>query len=180
MLLSKGEQNTEAYRRIDPRGRVPALQTDAGVIVENTAILAYVGRALSGGRLLPDDPARMAQAISIMAWFSNAVHPQFTHIGRPERFASDPATHANLKETGRANFWTALKEIDAMLADKTWLLGDDFSVCDGYALVFCGWGKRIEPPMAELAAYTAHKDRLLARPAVRRVLEREQSPLLAA
>lgn len=59
-------------------------------------------------------------------------------------------------------------------------MGDAFSVVDGYALVFYGWGKRIGLPMADLRNYTAWKDRMLARPAVKRVLEREQSVLLAA
>ena len=55
-----------------------------------------------------------------------------------------------------------------------------FSVVDGYALVFYGWGKRIGLPVEELKNYTAWKDRMLARPAVRRVLEREQNVLVAA
>jgi glutathione S-transferase len=88
--------------------------------------------------------------------------------------------HEHLKATGRDNFHANLKEIDGLLAGKQWILGDDFSVVDGYALVFYGWGKRIGLPMAELKNYTAWKDRMLARPAVKRVLEREQSVLLAA
>ena len=74
----------------------------------------------------------------------------------------------------------ALKEIDGILAGKQWILGDRFSVVDGYALVFYGWGKRIGLPVEELKNYTAWKDRMLARPAVRRVLEREQNVLVAA
>jgi len=46
--------------------------------------------------------------------------------------------------------------------------------------VFYGWGKRIGLPVEELKHYTAWKDRMLARPAVRRVLEREQNVLVAA
>jgi glutathione S-transferase len=88
--------------------------------------------------------------------------------------------HEHLKATGRENFHANLKEIDGLLTGKQWILGDDFSVVDGYALVFYGWGKRIGLPMAELKNYTAWKDRMLARPAVKRVLEREQSVLLAA
>ena len=61
-----------------------------------------------------------------------------------------------------------------------YMLGDAFSVVDGYALVFYGWGKRIGLPVEELKNYTAWKDRMLARPAVRRVLEREQNVLVAA
>jgi glutathione S-transferase len=129
---------------------------------------------------MPKDPLQRAKAISLMAWFSNTVHPNFTHIGRPERFATDTSVHEHLKATGRDNFHANLKEIDGLLAGKQWILGDDFSVVDGYALVFYGWGKRIGLPMAELKNYTAWKDRMLARPAVKRVLEREQSVLLAA
>jgi glutathione S-transferase len=60
------------------------------------------------------------------------------------------------------------------------ILGDQFSVVDGYALVFYGWGKRIGLPVEELENDTAWKERMLAHPAVRRVLEREQNVLVAA
>jgi glutathione S-transferase len=115
-----------------------------------------------------------------MGIVSNNVHPSFTHISRPERFATDTSVHGHLKAVGRENFHAALKEIDGILAGKQWILGDQFSVVDGYALVFYGWGKRIDLPVAELKNYTAWKDRMLARPAVKRVLEREQNVLLAA
>ncbi|MBS0517741.1 MAG: glutathione S-transferase N-terminal domain-containing protein [Proteobacteria bacterium] len=179
LSFAKSEQRTPEYLKINPRGRVPALVTDEGAIVENTAILDYIA-AKYAPHLMPKDPLKRAHAISLMAWFSNNVHPAFTHIGRPERFATDPAVYENLKATGRENFLAALKEIDGLLAGKQWILGDEFSVVDGYALVFYGWGKRIGLPMGELKNYTAWKDRMLARPAVKRVLEREQSILLAA
>jgi len=44
--------------------------------------------------------------------------------------------------------------------------------------VFYGWGKRIGLPVEQLKNYTALKNRLLQRPAVKKVLEREQSVLL--
>ena len=179
LAFAKNEQKTPEYLKINPRGRVPALVVDEDSIVENTAILDYVA-ARYAPQLMPKDPVRRARAISLMAWFSNNVHPAFTHLGRPERFASDTATHDNIKATGRENFHAALKEIDGLLAGKQWMMGEQFTVVDGYALVFYGWGKRIGLPMAELKNYTAFKDRMLARPAVRRVLEREQSILLAA
>ena len=106
------------------------------------------------------------------------MHPSFTHINRPERFADDPAAHPALKDTGRKNFWANLQEIDAMLQGKDWTAGTQYTVCDPYALVFYGWGLRIKLPMTELAAYTAFKDRMLARPAVRKILEREKNLLL--
>ena len=45
---------------------------------------------------------------------------------------------------------------------------------DPYALVFYAWGKRRELPAAELKNYTAFKDRMLQRDAVKRVVENEK------
>jgi glutathione S-transferase len=45
---------------------------------------------------------------------------------------------------------------------------------DPYGFVFYTWGVRRELPMAELKNYSAFKDRMLERPAVRRVVEDEK------
>ena len=179
-LLMKGEQRTEAYLQINPRGRVPALGVDGNVLVENVAILTYLAKRFPQARLLPTDLWEEVRCISTMAWFSNTVHPSFTHIARPERFAADATAHATVKETGRKAFWANLQEIDGLLKGKEWMMGAQYTVCDPYALVFYGWGLRVELPMKELAAYTSFKDRMMKRPAVRCVLEREESPILKA
>ena len=177
-LLAKGEHKTPEYTKINPRGKVPALGVDDEVITENTAILTYVARRFPEKKLLPDDPVALAQCISTMAWLSNSVHPAFAHVFKADKFAATEAGQADVKETGKKTFFDALKEIDSMLAGKQWIMGDQFTVADPYALVFYGWGVRIELPVKALANYTAWKDRMLARPAVRKVLESEGNVLV--
>jgi glutathione S-transferase len=128
--------------------------------------------------LLPEEPIGMARCISPMAYLSSMVHPAFTHIVRPNRFATDATAHENLKNTGRQNAWKLLQELDSLLAGKEWVLGSCYSLADPYTLVIYGWGKGHGMPLEELRSYTAFKDRMLRRPAVRKVLEREQSRLL--
>jgi glutathione S-transferase len=181
VALAKGEQKTPEYLKINPRGKVPALRLDDGsVLTENVAILAYLGRRFPDKGLLPSDPAAEARCISMMAWLSNTVHPAFTHIFRPERFATEESAYPAVKAAGKKIFWEALQEIDGLVAGKKWMQGDQYTVCDPYALVFYGWGARIEQPVKDLRNYTAWKDRMLERPAVRKVLEREQNILLKA
>ena len=177
-LLPKGEHKTEAYLKINPRGKVPALSIDGKVLTENTAILPYLAKQFPAKNLFPKDPLEEARCISTMAWFSNTVHPSYTHYVRAERFTPDAAAQASVKETGKKTFWTNCQEIDSLLAGKDWIMGKDFSVADCYALVFYGWGLRAELPMKELANYTAFKERMLKRPAIRKVLESEQSILV--
>ena len=178
VMLPKGEQKTEAYLKVNPRGKVPALDVDGKILTENTAILTWVAQKYADKKLMPSDPFEMARAISTMAWFSNIVHPSYTHYMRPERFAPDAAAQPSVKEAGKSAFWTNLQEIDGLLAGKTWMMGNDFSVVDGYALVFYGWGIRAELPVKELKNYTAFIERMLKRPAVKKVLTSEESVIL--
>ena len=180
-LVDKGEQQSEAYLKINPRGKVPALQLEDGkILTENAAILSYVAKKFPEANLWPCDPMAEVRAISTMAWFSNTVHPAFAHFVRPERFTADAAGAEKVREQGKKTFWGCVQEIDQILVGKEWVLGSQFTVCDPFALVFYGWGLRAALPMKDLGSYSALKDRLLKRPAVRRILEKEQSPILKA
>jgi glutathione S-transferase len=169
--LAKGEQRTENYLKINPLGRVPALRLDDGEpLAENTAILPYLGKRFG---LWPKDPMAEAKALSLIGFFAASVHPAHAHVGRPERYASDPAAYPTLKETGLKTFHGYLKQIDERLAGRDWL-GEQYSVLDPYGFVFYTWGVRRELPMGELKNYTAFKDKMRQRPAVQRVLEDEK------
>jgi glutathione S-transferase len=66
-----------------------------------------------------------------------------------------------------------VKQIDGMLAEREWF-SDRYTVLDPYGFVFYTWGLRRQLPMGELTNYTAFKDRMIERPAVRRVVDGEQ------
>jgi glutathione S-transferase len=170
MDLSKGEQKTDAYLKIHPLGRVPALLLDDGSpLAENTAILPYLGKRFG---LWPTDPIAEARALSLVGFFAATVHPAHAHIRRPERYALDESAFPTIREVGRTAFHGYLKQVDGMLAGREWLAGK-YSVLDPYAFVFYVWGVARELPMGELAHYGAFKDRMLQRPAVQRVVADE-------
>jgi glutathione S-transferase len=177
-LLAKGEQKTETYLKVNPRGKVPALDVDGHVITENTGILTYLARTFPDKKLLPSDAIGEAHCIGTMAWFSNSVHPAYQRYMRPERFAEGDAAQASVKDLGKKAFWEAVSEIDRLLGPKQWMMGGQYTVADPYALVFYGWGVRAALPMNELKNYTAWKERMLARPAVRKILESEKNVLV--
>jgi len=175
ILLAKGQQRTDEYLKINPRGKVPALSVDGKVLVENTAILTYLSRRFPEKKLLPSDPAEEARCIGTMCWFSSIVHPSYQRSHRPERFAEGEAAQAAVKENGRKMFWANLQEIDGMIQANDWIMGRDFTAVDGYALVFYGWASRSGFPVQELGAYTAWQERMMNRPSVRKSVESEQS-----
>src|SRR5712672_2212423 len=114
MDLAKGEQRTPEYLKMNPQGRVPLLQLDNGEpLAENTAILPYLGKRFT---LWPTDPMAEAKALSLIGFFAASVHPAHAHIGRPERYATDPSAYPTLQEAGRKAFPGYLQQIDGMLA----------------------------------------------------------------
>jgi glutathione S-transferase len=175
-LLSSKAHLTPEYLAINPRGKVPALVVDQGVITENTAILTYIATTCPEAGLLPTDGFEQALCIAQMAWFSNTPHIYQRAKFRPYYFADDESLHPGIRTKAEATYWKHLQEIDGLLAGRRWMMGEHYTVVDPYALVFYGWGVSNRMPMEELKDYTRHKNQMLQRPAVKVVLEREKNP----
>jgi glutathione S-transferase len=173
--LAQGEHKSDAYLKINPHGKVPALAIDNTVLTENVAILMYLARRFPEKHLLPDGIVEEARCLSTIAWFASAVHTTFAHIIRPERFATDSTAHSNLKETARSIFWDNCAEINKLLEGKPWVMGPHYTVCDPYALFFYDLGTRIKLPMHELSAYAAFSSRMFERFAVSKVRQLEEN-----
>lgn len=60
--FAEGEQRSPAYLKVNPKGRVPALMTDKGVLTETVALLPYIAQLVPEKNLAPlDDPFLFAK-----------------------------------------------------------------------------------------------------------------------
>ncbi len=94
ILLAKQQQKTEAYLKINPRGKVPSLSVDGKVLVENTAILTYLARRFPEKKLMPADPAEEARSIATMCWSVHgcrSLRAGFLRLGRGRRISHEGA-----------------------------------------------------------------------------------------
>lgn len=174
VLIREGETQTPEFLALNPHARVPVLQTDDMVLTESVAILTYLALRFPASGVLPlDDLRRSARALELLAFFASWVHIAVAQIWRSHRFASDEGAYPTVQASGHDNVRTYFDEIEALAAQGEWLLGDRFSVADPYLLVFYRWGGMLGLDMSSYPAWTAHKDRMLARPSVRRALARE-------
>jgi len=167
-----GEQYSAEYRaKINPHSRVPVLGLDNGEYVsENIAILPFLGKRFG---FWTDDPVLEAKMLSFIGWVASTVHPSQAHYRRPERYASDPSTHDNIKKVGLEAFHNYLKEVDGLFAGKTYLFGK-LSVADHYAFVLYTWGIQRGFPMHEMKHFSAFNETMRKRPAIQRVFEDEK------
>ena len=171
--LAAGDQRKPEYLAINPRGRVPAVVVDGHVLTENVGILSYFGGGYPKAKIWPKDTWHQAQLVSTLAWLSNTVHTTYGHIVRPVRYADDAAAQEAIKAKARTTYFDYLKEIDTLLAGKKWCIANQYTVGDGYLLVFYRWGNRSNMPVKTLPNYTALIQRVMARPAVKKVMADE-------
>ena len=172
--LHKGEQNSPEYLALNPLGLVPVLVVDTKPLSQIIAICEYLDRRFPQAKLLPADSWPRAQALSTFAWMNNTVHPTFTHIFRPEKFAAGEAAQAEVKQAAQAMFRSHLERIQGMTEKAApFLLGDQLCCIDAYALVFLRWGGLAGIDPAAMPAYQAYAERLAAAPAVAAAMARE-------
>jgi glutathione S-transferase len=171
--LAAGEQRTPEYLKMNPLGRVPTLEYDGRILTENVAILTFLGGAFPKRGLWPRETFDQATALSMIGFLASSVHPAYSTIFRPSRWVDDAMAAEALKTTGRKRYFDFLKMIDAKLAGKNWFMGRQYTVVDPYLLVFYRWGNRLGLDVKSLANYSGLIERLLKRPAVKRVMEHE-------
>jgi glutathione S-transferase len=180
--LADGDQRQPAYLALNPKGRVPTLVVDGRPLTEVIAIVSYIDRRFPGAGVLPGhDPVLLGRAYEVMTWIASTVHVAFAEITRPERYADNAEVKAALAEPGRARFIRSLDTLEALAeSGGDWLIGDQFTAVDAYALVVGRWAERIGVDLSSYPAWAAKGQRALARPSVQRALAREAATATAA
>jgi glutathione S-transferase len=174
--LMRGEQNSEAYREINPKGKVPVLVVDGAPLTENVAILGYLADRFPGAELLPSDPLQRAQGVSAVAWLSSSLLPAGGRIGRPERTSADAACHDSIRARAREEFLDGLRIAERHLVGRHWWL-DAWSIADAYLFYIHGTAERLGVAAAEFPALAKHRARLEARAATQHVLAWERDTM---
>lgn len=168
--FAKGEQQDQRYLAINPKGRVPALVTDQGVLTEAAAILAFIAQTYPAAGLAPTDPFEFAQAQAFNLYLAATVHVAHAHNSRPYRWADDSQAQENM----RAKVGENIAECAGLIAQDylkgPWVLGDRYSICDAYLFTVCRWFGADGVDLADFPAIDAHFAAMQARPAVARVL----------
>jgi glutathione S-transferase len=172
--LQEGDQRKPEYLKLNPHGRVPTLVVDGKPLTENLAILAFLGGGFPDKGLWPKETWSQAMLMSAMAWCSNTVHPAYGHLLRPARYSDDAAAQETIKAKARQTYGDYLQQIDGWLGKTPkWMMGKQYTVGDGYLLVFYRWANRNGYDVKAMANYTRHANDMLARPAVKRVMADE-------
>ncbi|KAB2913161.1 MAG: glutathione S-transferase [Hyphomicrobiaceae bacterium] len=167
---SNGQRAPE-YLAINPKGRVPALVTERGVLTETPAILAYIAQSIPRARLAPlDDPFAFARVQAFNSYLCSTVHVAHAHRMRGQRWTDDPAAIEALKLKVPQNMSDCMDLIERDMLAGPWVMGEAYTICDPYLFTISQWLKGDGVDAARFPKVNDHMHRMAERPAVKKVL----------
>ena len=178
--IMKDESHTAAFLSLNPNGKIPAIidpdgpRGEALGLFESGAILLYL--ADKTGKFISTDPARRWETIQWVFFQMASIGPMFGQLGFFHKFAGKEIEDKRpldryVKESKRL-----LAVLDARLADRDWIMGEDYSIAD---IATVGWVNNLITfydarglvDFDRLAHVPDWLKRALARPAVQRGLK---------
>ena len=167
----ENQQRSKEYLAVNPKGRVPALVTDRGVITETPALLLYLAQTYPQAKVAPlDDPFALAEMQAANSWFCSTVHVAHAHGPRGSRWSDDPAALQSMKAKVSTNMSDCFDLIEKELLRGPWLMGANFTVADPYLFTMSSWLATDGVEMAKFPRVAEHYKRMLEMPAVRKVI----------
>jgi glutathione S-transferase len=177
---SQNKHKEPAYLRLNPNGLMPVLTDGELVLYETAAIVLHLADTHPQAKLAPavGTPER-AECYKWLMWMTNTLQATLIIYFYPERWVDEgnAAGVAQVKAHAHEKVLGLLQQLEVQLARNggPWLLGAQYSALDAYAFTLCRWTRNFSHGKArELPQLGPYLQRVLARPAVQRVLVNEE------
>ncbi len=167
-LRAKKLENGDDFLKVNPKGQVPALALDSGELVtEGPVIVQMIADQAAGKNLAPArDSAERYKLQEWLNYITGELHKNFSPLFSP---VLPDETKAFFKDRLMGKF----KYIDGALSGHDYLLGNQFTVADGYLFAMLCWADRMNFDLSGLPTLVAYKARVAARPKVQEALTKE-------
>jgi glutathione S-transferase len=169
--FAKGEQGGAEFLAINPKGRVPALVTDRGILSETPAILAFIAQSFPQADLAPlADPFAFGEMQAFNAYLCATAHVAHAHGRRGARWADEQSSFDDMKRKVPETMTASARLIEHSMLRGPWVMGEQYTVADPYLYTITGWLKGDGVDVSAFPGLMAHRARMEARPAVRQTL----------
>ena len=167
--FKKTEQKSTKYQKINPKQRVPALQTPKGILTETSAILIYIAQEHPEMNLIPTNNFDFARAQSFNAYLASTVHIAHAHKHRGTRWATNDFALKDMTAKVQENMTECGIFIEKELLEGPWVLGDNYSICDPYLAVITRWFSDDKVDTSQFPRIMEHNARIKARESMRKI-----------
>lgn len=164
------EHHGEAFKAMNPKGKIPVLVRDDGsVVTEFPAIAHWIAHTHPDADLWPTDHEDALKASEMMDYTVDTVHGQgFRRVFFPHEFCKEKSHEAAVKDDGKAIVTQGYSILSKQLGDRPYAGGDSFSIADATIFYTTRWAKLTKVPLPDNIAALA--ERVGSRPAFRSAL----------
>ncbi len=165
---TKKTESGADYLKINSKGAVPALQFDDGrVLTEGPAIVQYLADQKPESGLAPRAGTfERYQLMEILNYLTSEIHKTFGPL-------FNPATSAELREATVTTLGKKFDWLSGFLGEKTYLLGNTFTVADAYLFTLLNWTGFVKVDLGKWPVLAAYHSRIAQRPKVQAALKAE-------
>lgn len=157
--FANGEQTGAEYHRINPKGRVPALLTDDGVLTETGAILDYVAALAPQAGLVPADPFQAGRMREAIHYAASTMHVNHAHKPRGHRWANNETSWADMAAKVPETMTDSARYVEDHLLQGPFVCGQTFTLADAHLYAVCRW---LEGDGVDLSPFPKIRDFLAA------------------
>ena len=137
--FASAEQTKPAYGQINPKGRVPALAVEGGILTATGALLDYIDDLAPDAGLRPEDPVLKARMREVMYYLASTMHVNHAHKMRGSRWASQQSSFEDMTAKVPETMAASAAYISENGLKGPFVLGDEISIADCYLFVVCSW-----------------------------------------
>jgi glutathione S-transferase len=167
-LKAKTIESGGDFNSVNGKGYVPALQLDSGeVLTEGPAIVQYIADQKPAAAIAP--AAGTLERYKLQEWLNFIT----SELHKPMGSMFNPAQTAEWKEAVKATLSKRLDWLVKQLDGKSHLMGEKFSVADGYLFTVLSWASHVSFDLGKWPTLQQYVARIAARPKVAEALKAE-------
>ncbi len=166
-LADKRTASGEDYRKINPKGQVPALILDDGaVLTEGPVIMQFLADQKPEANLAPAfGTMERYRLLEVLGFLNAEIHKGYS----PMFHEMTDKARAERKELVRSKY----PVLDALLEGRKWLVGDHFTVADAYMFTLTNWAPVLGVDLSKFENVQAFQRRVAERPETQAALKAE-------
>ncbi|HTE42251.1 MAG TPA: glutathione transferase GstA [Steroidobacteraceae bacterium] len=167
-LATKTIEGGGDYLQVNPKGYVPALELPNGVVLtEGPAIVQYLADQNADAKIAPK--AGTLERYQLQEWLTfigTEIHKKFGTL-------FDKSATPEWKAQVVTNLGKTLDIVASKLQGKQYVLGESFTVADGYLFTVLNWTKHVNVDLGKWPVLTEFQARIGARPKVQEAMKAE-------
>jgi glutathione S-transferase len=168
------QQQSADYLRINPKGRVPALETSQGILTETPAMLVYIAQMHPAANLVPfEDPFAFAAIQAFNSYLCSTVHVAHAHRMRGHRWADGPEAIVAMQKKVPESVGACFDYIEETYLQGPWVMGERYTIADPYLFTLARWLEGDGVDLERIPRVIDHRSRMLQRKAVQDAMAAE-------